>query len=475
MGRSLTVVTQPKEAIWKNEGYSEPPIWEYLSLNGANTWRAVYGSADSVNPLELTTLGQMAGTRTRGWLRSSDEAQQSGFWLGNSATTNGVTTNAWNPSTGLWGITNFGNTATCAHWYSSTREYGFIGGADAANVMLVSTPVILPAVENQNFEFITNGYQVAIHPLGASWAVHVGSTALPSVDLSALAGFTPGSNQQATNHGMACYNARSGVYAALYRLGTSGSTYRLHLFPVGKRLRKSTTHAELLAAFQASMAGYKFVDITLSGVTNTNTQADRYAHKLVLCDDHTLWIVVNDTNNSTSGGQGLRVFRVTSSVMGDMAAQTLTQYVQSATHAAHYGAGGGAYYDTRFMASYDNSVMAVYTHHYYYCAGAVGRFLPTDSVLNERIGCRGFSYADTSYGYGIAPAGGSSFVISSGHNKDSASNNLWVLDPATSPLAATGVDTTTRGVQGAYPQYASSTIYQGQVVNKIQQLDRLKP
>lgn len=475
MGRSVTAVSNAKKAYWQNEGYTESPVWEYLTLNGTTPWRAVYGALDSVNPMELTTLGSMAGTRTRGWLRNNDEVVNSGWYLNGSSTAAGTTTNAWNPTSGYWGINCFSNGATCAHWYSSVREYGFINGGDAAQVMRRSTPVILPAVENHNFELITNNYAVSIHPVGASWAVHAGSSAFPSVDLSALAGFTAGASQQSTNHGMACYNARSGVYAAMYRLGTTGSTYRLHLFPVGKGLRKATAHAELLAAFQASMAGYKFVDITLSGVTNANTQADRYAHKLVLCDDHTLWIVVNDTNNTTSGAQGLRVFRVTSSVMGDMSEQTLTQYVQSATHGAHYGAGNNVYYDTRYMFSYDNSVMAVYTHYYYYGAGAVGRFLPTDSVLNGRIGCRGFSYADTSYGYGIAPSGGSSFVLSSGHNKDSASNNLWFLDPANSPLAVTGTDTTTRLVQGAYPQFAGSTWYQGQVVNKIQQLDQFKP
>ena len=474
MGRSISVTPTSIEPIWEGQGYSEPPVWEYLTLNTINPWRTVFGANDNINPLELTQLGSLAGTNTRGWLRSSDEAANTSLYLGSNSSAR-ASSNAWSPPNGYWGISQFGNNATNAHWYSSTREYGFIGGTDAAQVMRHSTPVILPAIENQNFEFSTNGYRVSIQPIGATWALHVNSTATRVVELNTLAGFTPGANQQATNNGMACYNARSGVYAAMYRLGTTGSTYRLHLFPVGKKLRRDTTFDELKEAFSASMAGYRFVDITLSGVTNTDTAPDRYAHKLVMCDDHTMWIVVNDTANTTSGSQGLRVFRLVSSVMGGLGAQTLTQHVQSATSAAHYGGAQGVYYDTRFMASYDNSVMAVYTHHYYYLSGAVGRFLPTDSVLNERIGCRGFTYADPDNGYSIAPAGGSSFAISMAENKDSAQCCLWFLDPANSPLAVTGIDTAVRAVQGAYPQHSASTFYQGQLVNKIIQLDQFKP
>mgnify|MGYP006906536369 CR=1 FL=1 len=321
---------------------------------------------------------------------------------------------------------------------------------------------------------ITLNTTVGVYPIGATWSAHVNNSAFPRVDVTQLTGFQAASGQVATNFGMACYNARAGLYALLLRTGTSGANYRLHIFPIGQNVRAHTTYAELLAAFQAAMSGYRFVDITLSGLSYTGTEDDRYAHRLCLCDDGTLWIVVTDTSNTTSGAQGLRVFRIASSVMSVTDALTLTQHVQSATNAAHYGLGAGAYYATRFLLSDDQSVMAVYTHHTRYLSGAVGRFLPTDSVNNTALGCRGFLYNDSSYGFSIAPVGGSAFAICRGHDKNSAQAHLWFLDPRFSTLAETGSDTTMRTVVGAYPQREDSTMYQGQFVNKILPLDRFK-
>ena len=473
MGRNLMTATQPQR-IWEREAYSARPLWEYVTQNSSATspWRAVYGPTDTVNYLEYTPLGSQNNSRSRSWGRNNDEATSHYPLVGN--TTSGSTSSSWSPSSGYWGITGFTNTGTCNNWYSSVTEFGYIDGTDAANVLRYSTPVILPAIELQNFELITLNTTVGVYPIGATWAAHVNNTAFPRVDVTQLTGFQAATGQVATNFGMACYNARIGVYALLLRTGTSGANYRLHLFPIGPGIRAHTTYAELLAAFQASMSGYRFVDITLNGLSHTGTENDRYAHRLCLCDDGTLWIVVTDTSNTTSGAQGLRVFRVTDSVMSATGTLTLSQHVQSATSGAHYGLNAGTQYATRFMLSDDQSVMAVYTHHHYYLSGAVGRFLPTDSVNNTALGCRGFLYNDSSYGFSIAPVGGSAFAICRGHDKNGAQAHLWFLDPRFSTLAETGSDTTMRTVVGAYPQREDSTMYQGQFVNKILPLDRFK-
>jgi len=474
MGRVLTSKASTALPIWQREGYAARPVWEYITQAGhATQFRTVFGPNDTVNYIEFSHMNATVNGRSRSWGRTSDEVSNHNMWIGANATL-GTDARSWSPKDGFWGITGFSQTGTCNNWYSSYTEFGYIDGNDSAQVLSRSTPVILPEAENQTFELITLDTTVGVYPLGVTWGAHINNNMLPRVNLAELSGFQAASGQVATNFGMASYNARIGVYVILLRTGTSGGSYRLHVFPIGKHVRGHTTFGELRQAFIDAMSGYRFIDLTLNGLTHTDNANDRYAHKLCLCDDGSLWVVVTDTSNATSNAQGLRVFRITDSVLSVDGPVTLSQYVQSGTSGAHYGLGASVHYGTRHMMSDDNSVMAVYTHYYYYLSGAVGRFLPTDSVNNSAIGCRGFSYADTGRPHSIAPTGGSSFAICRGENKDGAAAWLWFIDPRFSTLPETGSDTSQRVVYGAYVQRNDGAMYQGQFVNKILPLDRFK-
>lgn len=475
MGRFLTP-TPEYDTIWQRERYSKRPVWEYLTFTASagQLYRAAYGADDSINVIEIGSLSQQVNGRTRGWLRGNDESAQHSPIIG-VTTANPLTTNAWAPNSGRWGITGFGDTATCNNWYSSTLEYSYINGADAANVMRYSIPAVLPQNENRNFEMTLNGALLKITPIGASWALHVNNNHYAGVTLTSLSGFNSTGHNK-TNNGMGCYNARTGYFVAMYRIGTSGANYRLHYFPVGKYIRATTTPSQLRDMFAQSMSGYFSRDVTFEGVTNTGNLQDNTGHIVVGCDDGTLWVCVTDTASNKSGGQGLRIYKVPVLHSLPNSTSSIAMFVQSATNAAHYGLNAGAQYKTRFMSSDDNDVMAVYTHHYYYLCGAQGRFLSTRSTEDTEIGCRGFSHTDTTgYGYSIAPAGGKKFVMGNADNKDSAACLIWFLDPVEGfGSSQTGVNTAAQSAQGAYPQYPTSAMYQAQLVNKIQNVSRFK-
>mgnify|MGYP000125457613 FL=1 len=176
MGRNVTVTAAPQR-IWEREGYSARPLWEYVTQNGGagSQWRAAYAPNDTINYLEYTPLGSQNNGRSRSWGRSSDEATGHYPLVGNSSS--GPTTSSWSPGSGYWGITGFANTGSCNNWYSSVTEFGYIDGNDAANVLRYSTPVILPAIELQNFELITLNTTVGVYPIGATWSAHVNNSA----------------------------------------------------------------------------------------------------------------------------------------------------------------------------------------------------------------------------------------------------------------------------------------------------------
>lgn len=475
MGRILSSIETTYTPTWEKERFTKRPVWEYNTMNAvaANMFRAVYSADDSINVLELSQLGSQSSSRNRGWLRGADEAAQTHPIVG-VTTANPINSSTWAPNLARWGIGGWGNTASCNNWYTSTLEYGYIDGTDSALVMRHSGIVLLPENENQNFELTLAGYTVKNLPIGATAAAHLNSPAFPGIELDTLTGFNAeGLNPK--NNGMMCYNARSGSFVAVYRIGTTGSDYRIHVIPIGKGLRFDTSFNDMKKLFIEGMDNYFYRDVTLAEHTNTGDTEDNAGLQVIACDDGSAWLVLTDTNNNTTGGQGLRVFKIES--LSDLPSQsTLNQAVQSATHGGHYGLHTGNYYKTRHMVSDDNSVVAVYTHYYYYLPGAVGRLLSSASVNDPRVKMNGFSYAlPNGYGFSIAPAGGSKFVMCYADNKDAAIARLWFLDPEHSFTDDTEVHTEyTAIVRGGYPQRPDSTMYQGQYVCKIQNLSRFK-
>jgi hypothetical protein len=489
MGRLFTPPAAAKIPVWQVEEYREPPVWEYVTVNAANTmFNARYGASDSINYLELTSIGTMSGTRTRSVNRTTDEASNSNYVIAGTSTA-GVTGAAFGPQSGMWGVTCFANTSCLAHYYANTAEYGYHNGNDAADAIRYSSTVTPLAAKNQDYELIVRDGYLKIAPLGMVAGIHVpdptSATATELlgkgayVNLLTIPGFAAAVNAVNLNSGMASYNASTGILAVMFRTGTTGMDYRLHTFNIGiDKLSRDTTQAQLLALLTAAMSGsYKYTDLTFAGATRVTAQLNLTALQLFVCNDNTMWFVHTDSPETTSGTVALRAYALTTPVTS---ASLETSYTLTAVNAvngaaAHYSLNSGSMYKSRHMLSHDNSYVAVYTHYSQYHSGMIGFYLPMKSaVTSTSTPYSVVSYADAAYGFSIAPSGGSEFVLSRGINKDGG-GSLWFYDPAVNKNSYTCASLPNNTFNaGAYPQISSSTMYQAQFVNKVLSLDLYK-
>ena len=485
MGRSLSI-SPVKLAVWKESQYIARPVWEFVStaIASPNAYRSVYGANDPVNYLEALSVGAASGVRSRSALRNSDENAQN-YYIAGITTAPGATS-GFNPAGGLWGITGFSETGSLNHWYSNEAgEFGYTYGNAVFDTLARSVHVTPTAEKNRNYEMVLNNQFLRVGPIGGAWAPFFSDTTGTISSLNrafditakAVTGFEQGSFGL-TNFGMASYNANSGLFIAMYGMDDASKSYRVHVFPIGKDvLHKDTTFAEMEALFAAAKAGYRYFDLTLTNMTYSYSSApsDHKQHRLIACDDGTMWICANDKANSSY--LYLRTFKVSQDVRTIPSASVLvlnTHYspVNSVASAStHYGVNQGSNYATKFMLSDDNKYTAVYSHYYYYCPGAMVHFLPNTSVNDRYVMA---SYAETTYGRSIAPIGGSKFVMNMTANADGATTNMSFIDPASTAVAVGYTHTNFSSVTGQYLMYSATTNYNSCFVNKVMPLSLFK-
>ena len=269
--------------VWERQEYPERPIWDYVTVNGQNALlRAVYGALNNVSYLELLHIGGASGVRTRSYYRSSDEISNSGYYVaGNSSSQ--PSSNGFSPTSGYYGINGCGNTGCGNSYYSDeSGEFGYTYYDDAYQVMGRAISVRPNPIKNQNYEFTQNSQYVRVSPMGATWGLHVSESPgyNAGLNLTTLPGFTAASGQQTTSYGMAGYNAVTGMYIAAFRTGTSGSSYRLHMWALKPDLIATDfLFYKLKELFTA--AKYTYKDIVLNNVSNGNNAA-MYALNLFL-------------------------------------------------------------------------------------------------------------------------------------------------------------------------------------------------
>ena len=485
MGRSLSI-SPVKLAVWEESQYIARPVWEFVSTatSSPNAYRSVYGANDPVNYLEALSVGSASGGRSRSVLRSSDETAQSYYIAGIASAPSA--TGGYSPNSGQWGITGFSETGSLNHWYSNEAgEFGYSYGNDVFDTLARSVHVTPTAVKNRNYELVLNNQFLRVGPIGGAWAPFFSDTTGTTSSLNrafditakAVTGFEQGSFA-VTNFGMASYNANSGLFIAMYGMNDASKSYRVHVFPIGKDvLHKDTTFAEMEALFAAAKAGYRYFDLTLTGMTYSYSSAtsDHKQHRLIACDDGTMWICANDKADSSY--LYLRTFKVSLDVRTIPSASVLVlnthySHVNSVASAStHYGMNQGRQYATKFMLSDDNKYTAVYSHYYYYYPGAMVHFLPNTSVNDRYVMA---SYADGNYGRSIAPIGGSKFVMNMTPNADGANTNMSFIDPANTAVAVGYTHTGSSSVTGQYLMCPASTNYNSCFVNKVMPLSLYK-
>lgn len=450
-----------------NAWFPKRPVWCYHATSpGAYNGVTDYFGVEQIVPMRSFYLGgsSYSGHPTGHAVYGTSEAVNASYhFAGHSSNQPG--SSSLDPASGRNGLCTHTNTVCFAN-IDFTDENGVVeryhsNYSDYAR----HHGIVLgePGYKKGDVQNYVQGLEIGLYGnnLWVDWAGNAANSIVTSKTTNrftwtSLTGLRRMPNATTTNFGMVCYNRVNNTLVICESTGSSSYyTYRLHIFKNLPEKIRPNDIAHLQAMLQGAINGqngssYEIFNFNWSG---GDLAEWHYRLRIIYCDDHTVWLIGKTQSNFSLGrvyfaGNGARTF----------------ESVRNVSLSNSYGADQGGYYATAHMMSDDNSVVAIYTHYYYYLSGFVGFFVGRNTAQNATNYCY-YQNNDTTYGFSIAPYGGKSFVLDNNSNADGNVNKIYgcFINNASMNGGSLSVISGITSVHG----YSTSTSYGGTMVVKV--------